>query len=275
MMVNVKTTKATTPIITLLSDFGLRDAYVAEMKAVILSINPDARIVDISHEVEKFDIRMGAFVLASAAPYFPEKTVHVAVVDPGVGTKRRSIIIQTKRSVYVGPDNGLLVLAARREEVSHVYHIKNPEYMRQKVSTTFHGRDIFAPVAAHLSMGCSPSQFGPEIKDYTVPEFAKPCRKKDELIGQVMYVDDFGNVVTNISSKDLEELEISVGDLLHVREGRKTFDVRFCSAYGEAPAETPLVVVGSHDFLEISINQGSVSKTLNLKVGNSVSIRFR
>jgi len=274
-MVNVKTTKATTPIITLLSDFGLRDAYVAEMKAVILSINPDARIVDISHEVEKFDIRMGAFVLASAAPYFPEKTVHVAVVDPGVGTKRRSIIIQTKRSVYVGPDNGLLVLAARREEVSHVYHIKNPEYMRQKVSTTFHGRDIFAPVAAYLSTGCSPSQFGPEIKDYTVPEFAKPHRKKDELIGEVIYVDDFGNVVTNISSKDLEELEISVGDLLHVREGRKTFDVRFCSAYGEAPAETPLVVVGSHDFLEISINQGSVSKTLNLKVGNSVSIRFR
>jgi len=271
----VKTTKATPPIITLLSDFGLKDAYVAEMKAVILSINPNASIVDITHEIEKFNVHMGAFILASATPYFPEGTVHVAVVDPGVGTRRRPIIIQTKQGFYVGPDNGLLVLPTRKEGVSHVYHVTNIDYMRPKISTTFHGRDIFAPAAAYLSMGCSPSQFGPEIKDYTVPEFVKPHRKKDELIGEVMYVDDFGNVVTNISSKDLEELETSVGDLLHVRVGRETFDVRFCSAYGEVPAKTPLVIVGSHDFLEISVNQGNASKTLNLKIGDSFSVYLR
>jgi len=271
----VKTAKATPPIITLLSDFGLKDAYVAEMKAVILSINPNARIVDITHEIEKFNVRMGAFILASATPYFPEGTVHVAVVDPGVGTKRRPIIIQTKRSLYVGPDNGLLVLSALKEEISHAYHIKKPEYMRQKVSTTFHGRDIFAPAAAHLSMGYSPSQFGPEIKDYGVPKFAKPYMKRNKLVGEVMHVDDFGNVVTNISYRDLEKLKTGLGDLLHMGIRRKKFDIRFCSAYSEVPVRTPLVIVGSHNFLEISINQGNASKTLNLKIGDSISIYFR
>jgi len=271
----MNTAKATTPIITLLSDFGLRDAYVAEMKAVILSVNSNARIVDISHEVEKFDIRMGAFTLASAAPYFPEGTVHVAVVDPGVGTKRRPIIIQTKRSLYVGPDNGLLILSARKEEVSHVYHIRNPKYMHPKISTTFHGRDVFAPAAAYLSMGCPPSQFGPEIMDYVVPQFAEPLMKKDKLIGEVIYVDDFGNIVTNISSKDLEKLETHVSDLLHVRIGGRRFEIRFCSAYGDVPARTPLAIVGSHDFLEISVNQGNASKTLNLNIGDSFRICFR
>jgi len=270
----MKNIKATIPIITLLSDFGLRDAYVAEMKAAILSISPDTSIVDISHEIEKFNIRMGAFILASATPYFPQGTVHVAVVDPGVGTKRRPIIIQTRQNFYVGPDNGLLLLSARKEEISHVYHIKNPKYMRPKISATFHGRDIFAPVAAYLAMGCSPSQFGPEIQDYVVPQFAKSYMKKCEVIGEVIYVDDFGNVVTNISSKDLEELETRISDLLHVRIGRNTFDMRFCSAYGEVPARTPLIIVGSHDFLEFSINQGNASKMFKLKIGDSFSIRF-
>jgi len=271
---NMKTTKATIPIITLLSDFGLRDAYVSEMKAVIFSISPDTQILDISHEIEKFNIRMGAFILASATPYFPKGTVHVAVVDPGVGTERRPIIVETKRGFYVGPNNGLLLLSARKDGVSHVYHIKNREYVRPKISTTFHGRDIFAPAAAYLAMGCSPSQFGPEIQDYVIPQFAKPYMKKGELVGEVVYVDDFGNIVTNISSKDLEELETSGGDLLHVRMGRKIFDMRFCSAYGEVPARTPLVIIGSHDFLEISINQGNASKTLNLEIGDSFSIRY-
>jgi len=262
------------PIVTLLSDFGLRDPYVAEMKAVILSISPDACIVDISHEIEEFNIRMGAFILASATPYFPQGTVHVAVVDPGVGTKRHPIIIQTERSFYVGPDNGLLLLSALKEEVSHVYHIKNPKYMRPKISTTFHGRDIFAPAAAYLSMGCAPSRFGPEIEDYFVPQFAKPYVKEGELIGEAMYVDGFGNVVTNISLKDLEKLETSMGDLLRVRIKRKTFDMRFCPAYGDVPVRTPLVIVGSHDFLEISINQGDASKGLNLKVGDTLGMYF-
>ena len=159
-------------MITLTSDFGLKDPYVAEMKGVILTINPKATLIDITHEVEKFNVRMAAFMLASAAPYFPKGTVHLAVVDPGVGTQRRAIIVQTKKGFFVGPDNGVLILAAQNQGIEHVYELANPKFMLPKVSSTFHGRDIFAPAAAHLDIGVQPSDFGPEIKDPVKPEFA-------------------------------------------------------------------------------------------------------
>ena len=143
-------------IISLLSDFGLKDAYVAEMKAIIITINPLVRLIDITHQIEKFSIRRAAYILASVTPYFPEKTIHLAVVDPGVGTKRRPIIVETKRGLYVGPDNGLLMLAAYKEDIINVYLIDNPKYMLSKVSKTFHGRDIFAPAAAYLDKRCDP-----------------------------------------------------------------------------------------------------------------------
>ena len=219
-------------IISLLSDFGHKDPYVAEMKAVILSIAPQARIVDITHEIEKFNIRMGAYVLASAAPYFPPNTIHVAVVDPGVGTKRRPIIAETNRSLYVGPDNGLLMLAAHKEHIKKVYQLDNPKYMLSQVSKTFHGRDIFAPAAAHLAQGNKPSDFGPAIQDYILPEFAKPHAKKGELLGEVLHIDDFGNIVSNISAENLEKMGFHEGITLLVRLGSKTLTLRFCSAYG-------------------------------------------
>jgi len=147
--------------------------------------------------------------------------------------------------------------------------------MRPKISTTFHGRDIFAPAAAHLSMGRPPPQFGPEIHDYVIPQFAEPYMKKLELAGEVMHVDSFGNIVTNISSKDLEKLETGIGELLHVRIRGKRVDMRFCLAYGEVPAGTPLAIVGSHDFLEISVNQGTASKTFKSEPGDAVSIYLR
>jgi S-adenosylmethionine hydrolase len=259
-------------IISLLSDFGHRDPYVAEMKAVILSINPTVRIVDVTHEIEKFNIRMGAYVLASAAPYFPKNTVHVAVVDPGVGTKRRSIIVETRRSLYVGPDNGLLMLAARKEHITNVYEIDNPEYMLPRVSKTFHGRDIFAPAAAHLTKGNKPSTFGPAIHDYIVPEFAKPRQKNGELLGEVLHVDDFGNTISNISAEDLKKLGIHEGDTLHVRLGGKTVTLRFCSAYGEVPVGAPLVLIGGSNFLEVAVNQESASKSFHAKVGDAFRV---
>jgi len=259
-------------IITLLSDFGLKDPYVAEMKAVILSICPQARIVDISHEIEKFNIRMGAFVLASAAPYFPRGTIYVAVVDPGVGTKRRPIIVETQRSFYVGPDNGLLMLAAQKEGICHVYHVSNSRYMLSKVSRTFHGRDVFSPAAAHLAIGTQPSEFGPEIHDYTLPEFAKPYMRKGELLGEVLHIDDFGNVVSNISAKDLEKMDIREDRTLRVKLRGKTLALKLCSAYGEVPAKKPLGIIGSSDFLEISINKGNASKAFKVKIGDSVRV---
>ena len=210
-------------IISLLSDFGQKDPYVAEMKAVILSINPQARIVDITHEVEKFNIRMGAFILASATPYFPPNTVHVAVVDPGVGTERRSIIVETKRGFYVGPDNGLLMLAAHKEGIVKVYHIDNPKYMLSRVSRTFHGRDIFAPAAAHLAAGTNPFEFGPAIEDYVFPEFVKSQAKRGEVVGEVLHIDGFGNIVSNISVEDLESAGFREGYSL---QGRKLYGHR-------------------------------------------------
>lgn len=260
------------PIITLLSDFGLSDPYVAEMKAVILSVCPEATIVDISHELRKFDIRMGAFVLASATPYFSCGTIHVAVVDPGVGTRRRPIIVETSRSFHVGPDNGLLMLSAQKEGVLHIYHIKNSQYTLPKISRTFHGRDVFSCAAAHLAKGISPSEFGPEIHDYMLPKFARPHMKEGRLFGEVVHVDDFGNVITNISIEDIEKVGIGEGHSLHVTLKDRTLTLKLCSAYGDVPALVPLAIIGSSDFLEVSINRGNASESFNVKIGDSVRV---
>lgn len=259
-------------IITLLSDFGLKDPYVAEMKAVILSICPETRIVDISHEIEKFDIRMGAFMLASAAPYFPKETIHVAVVDPGVGTKRRPILVVTKRAFYVGPDNGVLMLSAQREGVNRVYHVTNEKFMLSHVSRTFHGRDIFAPTAAHLAKGHTPSEFGSEIHDYVVPKFAKASLNKNVLWGKILHIDDFGNVITNISAEELGKIGINEGDLFHVKLKEDLIQLKLCIAYGEAEAKQPLSVIGSHGFLEISVNQGNAAKRFKVEIGEAVQV---
>ena len=259
-------------IISLLSDFGHKDPYVAEMKAVILSINPHAQIVDVSHEVEKFSIRMGAYVLASVAPYFPPGTIHVAVVDPGVGTKRHPIIVETNRSLYVGPDNGLLMLAAHKEVITNVYAIDNPKYMLSKVSKTFHGRDIFAPAAAHLATCIKPSDFGSAIYDYVFPEYAKAHLSGRELFGEILHIDDFGNIISNISAKDIKNAGFHEGEYLMVTLGGKTLNVAFCSAYGVVPVGTPLVLLGSSNFLEVAYNQGSASKIFEAKIGTAFRI---
>jgi len=209
------------PIISLLTDFGLKDPYAAEMKAVILSLCPNARIVDITHLVEKFNVRMGAFTLASAAPYFPKGTIHVAVVDPSVGTKRRALLVETDEAFCIGPDNGVLMLAAKKHKIKHVYSITNKRYMLPEVSSTFHGRDIFAPAAAHLAKGSRPDDFGPEIKDYLVPEFAEPQVSLNELTGEVLYIDDFGNIITNISKNHLEKIGVTEGSKLRIKLQKK------------------------------------------------------
>jgi S-adenosylmethionine hydrolase len=261
------------PTVTLLSDFGLKDPYVAEMKAVIMGICPEARIVDVSHEVEKFNIQMGAFVLASAAPYFPKGTIHVAVVDPGVGTKRRPILVETSHSFYVGPDNGLLPLAAQKQGIRHVYNITNSRYTLAQVSKTFHGRDIFAPVAAHLASGSKPQDFGSEIHDYVIPKFAKPELIGKELRGEVLHIDDFGNIITNISAEDLGKTRIKEGSTFQLRlEDKEIIALGFRSAYGEAQVGKPLALIGSHDFLEISVNQGNASKKFRIKTGDPIIV---
>jgi len=258
------------PIIALTTDLGLRDPYVAEMKAVILSISPNATIVDVTHEIEKFNIKMGAYVLASASPYFPKGTTHVAVVDPGVGTKRHPIIIQTKHGFYVGPDNGVLVLAARSQGVEHTYEIANCKLLLPKISSTFHGRDIFAPAAAHLANGTPPAEFGPEIHEIVTPEFAKIIRRKDMLVGEVIHVDNFGNIITNLGEREIELTKVK--DMVDVKLRDVRLKLKFCKAYAEVEPQKPLAVIGSHNFLEISINQGNAAEIFKIKSGDKVTL---
>jgi len=245
---------------------------VAEMKAVILSLCPEATIVDISHQVERFDVRMGAFVLASAAPYFPRGTIHVAVVDPGVGTRRRPILVETGRSLYVGPDNGLLMLSAHREGIVRVYHITNRRYMLPTVSRTFHGRDAFSCAAAHLARGVPPPEFGPAIQDYQTPRFSRPHRRGGRLVGEVVHVDGFGNIITSISEEDLNGIRVREGVFLNVKLKGRDLRLRLCSAYGEAPPGTALAIVGSGDFLEVSVNQGDASREFRAEAGDPVEV---
>jgi S-adenosylmethionine hydrolase len=259
------------PIITLTTDFGLRDPYVAEMKAVILGISPSARIVDVTHQVEKFNVRMGAYILASASPYFPKGAVHVAVVDPGVGTKRQPIIVQTRKACFVGPDNGVLALAAKSVGGQvHVHRITNRKFMLPEVSSTFHGRDIFAPVAAHLAKGRRPAEFGPEIHQMMSPELVATVRRRDALEGQVIHVDDFGNIVTSFTEKELETMKIK-GEV-HLNFGKVTLTLQLLKAYGDIGKQQPLAIVGSSNFLEISLNQGNAARVFNVCVGDKVVI---
>lgn len=262
----------TNPVITLLSDFGLKDSYVAEMKAVILSVSPETNIIDISHSVDKFDVRMGSFVLASAAPYFPEGAIHLAVVDPGVGTERRPLLVETSRAFYVGPDNGLLMLAAQRDGIKRAYVISNRELMLPKVSYTFHGRDVFAPAAAHLARGTQPSHFGPSIDDCITPKFARPVLKAGKLDAEVLHIDDFGNIITNVTLEDLKKAGVRPTNMVSIRLKNRKANMPFCRAYGEVPPKAELAQVGSHGFFEIAINQGSASKSFNAKAGDDITI---
>jgi S-adenosylmethionine hydrolase len=270
---NVKREQGMTPrVVTFLSDFGLKDPYVAEMKAIILRKCPEAKIVDISHAIDKFDVRMGAFVLASAAPFFPIGTVHVAVVDPGVGTRRLPIVVETGIGWLVGPDNGVLMLAALKGGLRHVYVIENPRYRLSRVSRTFHGRDVFAPAAAYLALGVDASEFGRELIDYVVPKFVKPVLDENSVAGEVLHVDDFGNVITNIPSETLRKLAVSEKRSLKVKAGDKSATMKLCTAYSEVAKGKPLLILGSHDFLEISVNQGNAAKLLSVKRGDSVRV---
>jgi S-adenosylmethionine hydrolase len=257
-------------IITLTTDFGLQDPYAAEMKAVILGICPNATIIDVTHEIGKFNVRMGAYVLASAVPFFPKGTIHVAVVDPGVGTRRRAILIRTKQGFFVGPDNGLLILAAGKQGLDGVYELANPRFMLPRVSSTFHGRDMFAPAAAHLANGVEPEEFGPEIRDVEKPAFAKVAAEDGVLVGEVLHVDGFGNVVTNITAEKVARLGLR-GWLETELSGCK-LRLRFCKAYGEAPPQEPLALIGSHGYLEISVNQGSAAEKFKAKPSDKVVV---
>ncbi|MCW4001335.1 MAG: S-adenosyl-l-methionine hydroxide adenosyltransferase family protein [Candidatus Bathyarchaeota archaeon] len=254
-------------MITLTTDFGLKDPYVAEMKGAILSINPQAQIIDVSHGVDKFSVRMAAFMLASAAPYFPDGTVHVAVVDPGVGTQRRAIAVQTQRAFFVGPDNGVLMLAAQAQGIQRIYEISNPKLMLPTVSCTFHGRDIFAPAAAHLSQGVAIQSFGPELFDPQTPMFTQVECRNGVLGAEVLHVDGFGNVVTNLTRKDLANAAS-----VSVRFHHACLQLPVTRTYADAEPLQAVALFGSSGFLEVALNQGSFHEKYRVNIGDKVEV---
>jgi len=259
--------------ITLLTDFGLKDPYVAEMKAVILSICPDATLVDITHEIPKYDVKMGAYLLDQSVPYFTGRTVHLAVVDPGVGGDRRPIAIESGSAFLVGPDNGLLIPAAEKLGLKHVYQIENLLYLPSKISRTFHGRDIFAPVAGHLARGMSPINLGREISNYRKISFPKPKITSRKITGEVIYIDSFGSIVTNISAKLLDQANVKYGATLKVVWGKiRPKRVKFLENYSLAQTGTLLATVGGGGFMEISTNRADAAKKFKVRRGMKVEV---
>jgi S-adenosyl-L-methionine hydrolase (adenosine-forming) len=261
-------------IVTLLTDFGAADYFVGAMKGAALSVNPRAQVVDITHEIPAHDIEAAAFTLLAAYESFPEGTVHVAVVDPGVGSERRPVVVAAGGHLFVGPDNGVFGYVCERAAGARVFHATETKYFRPSVSTTFHGRDIFAPLAGALSLGVEPSTLGPPITDYARLAFPAPRRLPDgTLEGSIIHVDRFGNCVTNITREELGGAE-GAGDFCLRAGGHeiRAFRRFFAEARGGGDGE-PFVIHGSAGLLEIAVNLGSAARLLGLRRGQSVSVR--
>jgi S-adenosylmethionine hydrolase len=260
------------PIITLTTDFGLNDHFVGAMKGVILEAAPDAQIVDISHAVQPFDILDGALTISQAYSYFPSGTVHVVIVDPGVGTARRPIILTGDRHLFVAPDNGVLSLVYAREQRISVRHVTAEHYFLQPRSNTFHGRDVFSPVASFLAKGVDANRFGEEITDYV--RFAAPRPKPvDErtLRGVVLKVDRFGNLITNITPADIPKLFAEKPASFKIALGKGQVN-RICANYAEGGPGEAFGILGSMGFLEIATNRGSAFQLLGVGKGTDVSV---
>jgi S-adenosylmethionine hydrolase len=269
-------------IITLTTDFGLTDAYVAAMKGVILSINPEANIIDICHTIKPQNIAQAAFVLSTASSFFPSGTIHVVVVDPGVGTERRAVILKIPTACFVAPDNGVLSYVvsehlvkpgvAARQHLAELgpgveaVAITRPEFWRQPVSATFHGRDIFAPVAARLSLGQPPLEFGDKMTTLTVLPIPRLHKQANgSLVGHILHIDSFGNLITNIKRHDLPETREAI-----VVEVSGRLIKGLSRTYAES--QGLLALIGSSDHLEISLKEGNASTYLNARVGDEVKI---
>jgi S-adenosylmethionine hydrolase len=255
-------------IITLLTDFGISDFYVGSMKGVILNISPDVQIVDITHDVTSQHIEEAAFVLKRSYAYFPAGTIHVIVVDPGVGSERAILAVQTDRYLFLAPDNGVLKYIFHAHPHAVVYRVTNSSYFLSRVSPTFHGRDIFAPVAAHLSKGCQLDTLGELFQDYIVGNIKMPAIESGGISGEIVYIDKFGNGVTNIEGPtiiDKKNIEVKVKSQL--LKG-------LYSTYTDVAEGEPLILIGSGGTLEISIRGQNASKKMGLCVGDPVTVTY-
>ena len=256
------------PVITLLTDFGSADHYTGAMKGVILGICPDAQLVDISHEITPYAIAEAAFTLSQAWTCFPAGTVHIVVVDPGVGSARRPILVEAASHHFVAPDNGVLSMIFARERAK-VRHIANDRYFLKPVSRTFHGRDVFAPVAAHLASGVPPAKFGKLIEDHLRLTFQKQSRTgKRTWTGSILKVDRFGNLITNLHVDEFPNVRTRAFGL---NVGLQTVS-RLALTFTECASGELFVLVGSSGYLEVATNQGSAAKALGCGAGSPVEL---
>lgn len=256
------------PIITLTTDYGTADQLVGILKGVILKINPDVTIVDITHEVTPFDLLDGALAIASAYAYFPPRTIHVVIVDPGVGTERRPLLVSGQNQYFIAPDNGVLSGVFEKEQNFLVRHLTSEHYFLQPVSKTFHGRDVFAPVAAWLSKHWQPASMGEEITDFKRFALPKPKEADGGLKGVVLRVDSFGNLMTNFRPEDLPAEASEKGEVkLQVGTHAVT---RLVPTFASGNSGEAIAFVGSSGYLEIGVNKGNASKTLGIGRGAAV-----
>jgi S-adenosylmethionine hydrolase len=261
-------------IVTLLTDFGTADYFVGALKGAVLAANPGARVVDITHEVPPFDVEAGAFTLRAAFETFPEGTVHVAVVDPGVGSARRGIAVEGRGHTFVGPDNGLFGHVYERVRPCRAFHLTNAKYFRREVSPTFHGRDIFAPVAGALSRGVRAEELGPEVFDFVrLPTSVAERAADGTLLGAVLHVDRFGNLVTNITPEELSDEAVARGAHL-VIAGREVRRFRRFFAEDAEGAGEPFAVWGSAGLLEVAVFRDSAARVLGVGRGARVTVNL-
>lgn len=258
------------PIITLTTDYGTNDHLVGTLKGVILRIAPDATIVDITHNVAPFDLLDGALAIGSAYSYFPARTIHVVVVDPGVGTERRPLLVTGESQHFVAPDNGVLSLVFEREQNVLVRHANVEHYYLQPVSKTFHGRDVFAPVAAWLAKGSQASAMGDEITDYKKFAMPKPKPGEGGLKGVVLRVDSFGNLITNFRAEDLSNAELE-GGAIQMQLGNQTVS-KLVDTFAKGAQGEAFAYIGSSGFVEVGINRGNASRSLGIGRGAQVTV---
>jgi hypothetical protein len=259
------------PIITLTTDFGTNDYLVGAMKGVILNINPAARIVDINHHVAPFDILDGALAIASAYKYFPPRTIHVVIVDPGVGTERRPLLVSGEKQYFVAPDNGVLSMIFERESCV-VRHVTAEHYFLNPISPTFHGRDVFAPTAAWLAKAWQTDAFGEEITDYVRFSMPKAKPAGQAIKGVVLRVDAFGNLMTNLTTEDVPAAMVASGDIKLAVNGKEVRKI--ARTFGDGIPGEPIAVFGSVGYLEIAVNRGNAARALGVNRGAEVSLEL-
>ena len=261
-------------IITLLTDFGTEDEYVGVMKGVILSVNPAATIVDISHGIDPQNLTQAAFMIQAILPYFPEGTVHLSVIDPGVGTDRAILALSIGGKILLAPDNGILTLLLKEKSIASVIRVKNSDYFLKPVSRTFHGRDIFAPVAAHLSKGLDINALGPPVSPDTLvklPLSEPHISDTGELLGTIIAADRFGNLMSDIDMKTLDSFCKREYKKLGIRIGASEI-IGLSETYANVKPQQPLAIIGSRGYLEIAVNCGNAQRYFKVGKGDSVRI---